>query len=404
MDNPSNRAKIIFHGCCYFSAIATVEASTVLPLIVHHFTNSNAVIGIFTSLLRGGAVIMLLYAAFHAQSYKKVMPYLFRISFLRTTAMATIGFVLLFFGPHYKILTLWLFGIALFLFSFISGFGTVYFNELVGKIFTNSYRGVTMAYRQLFGSLGGIITGGLAAWYLKHGIPPQSFAFLFFAATAVLGTGYFALNSVEEFEKTNISKREQHFGAFFINAKQLLKTDKNLRLQIVSGLLSYSYMLALPFIVINAKSTMNLSGLVFSSTVPIMIGGMFSNLVWSHFSAKNKNKEILIIAFLAMLISLSLALFRPGVIILVIVFFIAGCSIDGFKLGLNNLILITSTESKRPVYVALQTNIVSLGLFFSIPGGILFDLLGFKAIMLLAMGLLLLGLWKGLKIKEVQSQ
>jgi MFS family permease len=403
MDKPSNRLKIIIHGCCYFSAIATVEASTILPLIVHYFTNSSTIIGIFSSLLRGGAVLMLLYAAFQAQSYKRVMPYLFRISFFRTSAMACIGLVIFLFAPYSKTLTLWLFGVSLFIFSFISGFGTIYFNELVGKIFSNEYRGVTLAYRQFFGSLGSIITGGIAAWYLKNGIPPQSFAYLFFAATLVLASGYFALNAVEEFEKTNISKRENDFGSFIKNALSLLRTDKNLRIQITTGLLSYSFLLALPFIVIHARNYMNIGGLILSSTVPIMIGGMLSNLIWSRFLALGKNKHVLVASYLIMIIALTLSLIKPNMVLLILVFFIAGCSIDGFKLSLNNIILTTAPESKRPVYVALQTNIVSLGLFFSIPGGILYDLIGFKFLVFITLGLLFLGLWRGFKLHDRQK-
>lgn len=399
MNNTSNRIKIIIHGCLYFSAISTVEASTILPLIIHYFTSSSAIIGIFSSLLRGGAVLMLLYAAFHAQSYKLVMPYLFKVSFLRTTAMATVGFAILFFAPISKTITLWLLGIVLFSFSFISGFGTVYFNELVGKIFTNDFRGVTLAYRQFFGSLGGIITGSFAAWYLKNSTPPQNFAYLFFAATVILACGYFALNAVKEFKKENISKREHNFKEFLKNSRQVIKDDKNLRNQIFSGLLSYSYLLSLPFIVIHAKNYMNLSGLIISSTVPIMIGGMFSNLLWSKFLAKNKNKQVLIISFLSMITALILALFTPNMILLIIIFFIAGAAIDGAKLSLNNLILITAPEEKRPVYVAIQTNIISLGLFFSIPGGILYDIIGFQPIIIITLLMLLIGVRKSTKIK-----
>ena len=399
MDKFSNRLKIVIHGCCYFAAISTVEASTILPLIIHHFTNNTAIVGIFTSLLRGGAVLMLLYAAFHAQSYKRVMPFLFRISFFRTIALGSIGFVIFFFGNENKTLVLWLFGIALFSFSFISGFGTIYFNELIGKIFTHNYRSVTLAYRQFFGSLGGIITGGLAAWYLKFGTPPESFAYVFFLATIILAMGYFALNSVEEFEKNNISKRETDFKTFLKNARQIYKTDKNLRLQVTAGLLSYSYMLTLPFVVINARQSMNLGGLIISSTVPIMVGGMLSNLLWGKLLVKNVNKQILMVSYTIMLAALSMAFFQPTALSLILLFFIAGCAIDGFKLSLNNIVLITAPEDKRPVYVAIQTNLVNLGLFFAFPGGVLYGIIGFKALVAFTLCLLAIGMYKANQIK-----
>ncbi len=55
--------------------IPIAELSTILPLMVQHFSDSVIIVGIFASLLRGGAVVVQLYAAFHAQAYKQVIPY-----------------------------------------------------------------------------------------------------------------------------------------------------------------------------------------------------------------------------------------------------------------------------------------------------------------------------------------
>ena len=53
---------------------------------------------------------------------------------------------------------------------------------------------------------------------------------------------------------------------------------------------------------------------------------------------------------------------------------------DGFRLAFSNLILIIAPEEKRPVYIAVQNNITSLGMFFSIPGGALISWLGFDIV------------------------
>jgi signal peptidase II len=49
-----------------------------------------------------------------------------------------------------------------------------------------------------------------------------------------------------------------------------------------------------------------------------------------------------------------------------VIFFLAGASTDGNRISSGNLIIQIAPENKRPVYVALQANITSLGLFFSI--------------------------------------
>jgi hypothetical protein len=44
---------------------------------------------------------------------------------------------------------------------------------------------------------------------------------------------------------------------------------------------------------------------------------------------------------------------------------------DGMRLAFSNMILIIAPEEKRPVYIALQSNLSSIGLFFSIPGALI---------------------------------
>ena len=81
MDKFSNHLKNILHG--FFLAVGTTvaEPATILPLMVNYFGGSAVLVGFFSALLRGGAVIMQLFAAFKAQHYARMLPYL-RIVFL----------------------------------------------------------------------------------------------------------------------------------------------------------------------------------------------------------------------------------------------------------------------------------------------------------------------------------
>ena len=97
MDKFSNHVKNILHG--FFLAIGTTiaEPSTILPLIVNYFGGGSMLVGFFAALLRGGAIIVQLFAAFHAQSYKLMMPYLRRIFFVRFLSWFFIGAAILLF-------------------------------------------------------------------------------------------------------------------------------------------------------------------------------------------------------------------------------------------------------------------------------------------------------------------
>ncbi|MEA2111739.1 MAG: MFS transporter, partial [Campylobacterota bacterium] len=179
MDKFSNHIKNILHG--FFLSIGTTiaEPSTILPLIVNYFGGSSILVGLFAALLRGGAIIVQMFAAFKAQSYPLMLPYLRRVFLVRFFAWFFIGVAIIVFGETRPTLTLFFIGFGLFIFSFSAGFGAIYFKDIIGKIFSHKFRGKTMAYRQFFTAFGGLISGTFAAIILESYEPPFSFGYLF---------------------------------------------------------------------------------------------------------------------------------------------------------------------------------------------------------------------------------
>ena len=133
--------------------MSVAEPSTILPLIVHHFSESVILVGVFASLLRGGAIAVQLFAAFYAQGYKRVMPYMRKVFLARFISWFMIGLAILLIGDKNPALTLWVFGIGLFIFSFSAGFGSIYFSEIIAKIFNKTERGKSMANRQFYAAI-----------------------------------------------------------------------------------------------------------------------------------------------------------------------------------------------------------------------------------------------------------
>ena len=100
VNSKSNSALFIAQGFFFAGAMAIADTSTVLPLIVHYFSGSNVLVGVFSSLLRGGAVLMQLYAAFYAQSYSTVLPYLKRVFIFRFLSWFSLGLVIYYFSTY----------------------------------------------------------------------------------------------------------------------------------------------------------------------------------------------------------------------------------------------------------------------------------------------------------------
>jgi MFS family permease len=81
-----------------------------------------------------------------------------------------------------------------------------------------------------------------------------------------------------------------------------------------------------------------------------------------------------------MIISFILSIFFQNLYIYGVIFFLIGASIDGTRLAFGNLILVIAPEEKRPLYIALQANISSFGLFFPILGGVLLSISNYQIV------------------------
>ncbi len=395
-----NNLKNALHG--FFLSVATTvaEPSTILPLIVHHFSSNLILVGLFASLLRGGAIAVQLVAAFYAQSYARVMPLMRLVFLFRFLFWFLIGAAIHFVGDRNPTLTLWLIGIGLFGFSFVAGFGGIYFKEIIAKVFTREQRGRTMADRQLWSSVGAIISGGIAGWVLQRFEAPESYATLFMLSAFLMAIGLIAFATIEEPPKAKVSQREESFLHFLRNAGKILKGDQRLQIQIGASLLGYSFLLAMPFVILQAKQTIHLSGWLVGSFITVqMIGSVLGNFfLWKRFSGRYV--RMLQTAYSLMIAAFVLAFFADNAWLYALIFLLFGTGIDGFRNADMNLVLEIAPEEKRPVYVAIQSTIVSVGLFFSIPGGFILEWFGYPVLYTVTLTMLGLGLYFVQRLKE----
>ena len=393
-----NNLKNVLHGFFLAIAMTIAEPSTILPLIVHHFSESVILVGVFASLLRGGAIAVQLFAAFYAQGYKRVMPYLKKVFLARFLSWFAIGLAILLIGDKNPTLTLWIFGIGLFIFSFSAGFGSIYFSEIIAKVFNKEERGKSMANRQFFAAIGSIISGGIAGWVLATFEPPKSYAYLFMISAFLLGLGLWAFSTIKEPVKENVRIKEKSFLEFLKNAFKFLKEDKALQIQILTILFSYSFLFAFPFVILKANQTIHLTGWLVGGFVTVqMIGALLGNLVWKKLAPKYK--LIIILAYLSMILAFIVAYFASNSWQYALVFFLIGFAMDGFKIAGMNLLFEIAPEDKRPIYVALQNNLTSIGLFFAIPGGLILRAFGYDVLYLFTIFMLLVGLFFATKLK-----
>ena len=401
MDKFSNHVKNILHG--FFLSIGTTiaEPSTILPLIVNYFGGSSLLIGFFAALLRGGAIFVQLFAAFQAQSYKLMLPFIRRVFFIRFFAWFFIGLTILLFGKDNPNITLFFIGLGLFVFSFSAGFGAIYFKDIIGKIFSHKFRGKTMAYRQFFSAFGGLLSGALAALILESYPAPQNYGYLFIISSFIMALGYIAFGTIDEPIKKEVTERENSFKKFLHNSLTLLKADKDLQIQLTTFLLAYGYLISLPFIILDAQSKINLDGVAIGTLITTqMIGAMLSNFIWGKLSSNGCNRLTANISISLYILAITVALNASSLYEYTFIFFIMGGAIDGNRIASGNLILALAPSEKRPVYIALQINIISFGLFFSLLGGLLLHYFDYTILYTITIFVLLTALFFSFKLRD----
>jgi MFS family permease len=397
----SNRNKFIAQGFFLTAALAVADTSTVLPLIIDYFNGSEVLIGILSSLLKGGAIIMQLWTAFQAQDKSNVLGSLRKVFVYRFLSWFLIGFsILLFYSLNDSIVLIFV-SIFLFLFSFSAGVGVIYFQELIAKAFTKKYRGKAIAYKQIASGLAGIISGGISGFILELFSAPVSFAYLFFFSSFVMLFGILFFWNFKEIEKKDTNQKEKNFGLFLKGAGAAFISDKSLQFQTLTRFLSYSLFFVFPFFILHAKNQIGIEGKEIGLIISLqMIGAVGGNLLWAFLASKNLNRCVIVISFFLSIIAVLLVFRAETIEIYYVIYFLAGASIDGFRLAYSNLILIIAPENKRPMYVAVQNNLSSFGLFFAIPGGIFLKLTNFNTVSIITIFLLIIGLWFSFFLKK----
>jgi hypothetical protein len=127
---------------------------------------------------------------------------------------------------------------------------------------------------------------------------------------------------------------------------------------------------------------------------------MLSNFLWGKLSSNGLNKLTANISISLYIIAILIAFNASSLEEYMLIFFIIGGAVDGNRIASGNLILALAPAEKRPVYVALQINIISFGLFFSLVGGALLHFFDYSVLYSTTLIVLAISLFFSSKLKD----
>lgn len=371
----------ILNGVFFNLAFAFISGATIIPLFISGLTNSNIIIGVFSSLEAFGWHFPQFFAGALIAGRPLVLGFYNRISAVRVITFASAVSLIFIIKDSDHSLLLVSFGLLFTVFSLASGLAGISFMEVVGKMIPTSKRGTFFGMRMFFGGLLAVLSAPLVKKIIGGFSFPVNFGHVFIISLIAVTFGLLCFAFIKEkplpFEK---SKRE--FKNNLTNGLKLLKNDSNIRHLVIARLLSNAILLASPFYVITAHKMLGISKALAATYLSFeMVGYLGLNFLWAWLSNRVSNKRLLkistICAFVPPILALVSLVKNPGYFIFGLVFFFNGAALSGNSMGYTNYLLEIAPENSRPISVGLVHTIIAPTIFLSSIGGLILEIFNF---------------------------
>lgn len=409
----------VLNGGIFAFGTSFLDPTTVLPVFVRHFTTSDTLVGLASSLHRAGWHLPQLLVAGYLERRKHRLPVYRQANLVRMTLIWLMLPLIAWYGLTRPGLVLSgfliLYGVA----SLFGGPAGNAYTDIVGKSLPRSHTGLFYASRSFLGGVLSILAGVLVKFYLDsdNGYDfPANYVmiFAFGAGFMSLGIGCFCL--VREPEG-KVSKTHRNVFQVIRGVPEIVRRDPNFGRFLLVQVLASGIGFSLPFYVVLARETFHVT----ESTVGVFlavqtIGSAVFNVVWGRISLTQGNRRVVLFAVLGVGVIPSLALvlssqaswltmesewfitacFSP-------IFLLIGGTTTGFFIGFKSYLLDIAPEERRPTYVGITNTVLGVGSLYPIFGGVLADLVHLQGVFALSALTVFAGVWVCFSLKAPDS-
>jgi len=360
-----NYAGHYLHGMLGMTGFRLINAPTFLPAYLHMLATANpvmafggalqanTVVGLGLALQQLGGVISPIVGANKIEHRTKVMPaalWMGGLARLQIIGMALAGW---FLAGQTRVVAILGF---MFLFGLFMGTQRVVFSMLLAKVIPLSRRGRLQAWRN---ATGGLIAAGLAYLAGRYFIEANLFGngysttFLFAFALTSLGLTALRLLMIEPEPPTvraqmRLRDRLKEFPALLANRDFLFF--------MVVQMLAITGRMAVPFYIIYASSTIELSGKNLGLLSLAYLGAdTVSNLVWGYLGDRTGFKLIML-ASLVLWVAATVLLINAHDFALIFAAFAGlGGAQSGYMMSAGTMILEFGDRDEMPMRIALSS-------------------------------------------------
>ncbi len=310
----------------------------------------------------------------------------------------------LFVGADEPFLLLIGFGVLFTTYSLSGGIAGVPFMEIVGRTIPINKRGTFFGLRMFFGGLLAIAVGPLAKEIIDTYDFPVDFGRLFGMAFVCITLGLVSFSFAKEYPLV----QERPYGGIMNNIRAglaIYRSDANIRKLVISRILSFFYLMAMPFYVIVATERLGISKAMAATYLSFeMVGYLGLNFLWAWLSNYISNKQLMKWGTFCLLVAPVVAIVslfaNPGYFIFGLAFFFNGAAASGSGMGFLNYLLEVSDDRDRPLSIGLVHTLIAPAALVSIAGGVVIELFGLAAMFAITLGCLIISLLYVTRLKE----
>ncbi|MGD8415936.1 MAG: MFS transporter [Pseudomonadales bacterium] len=391
----------LLHGMLGQTGFRLVNAPTFLPAYVLMLSGgSNVAVGAALAVQSLGMMITPFFGATLIEHRPKVLP----VGMVIGTAMrlSVLGIALsgLLLPPDLALAGIFA---SLVLFGLFQGVQGVLFNFLMSKVIPVSKRGRLTGLRNFLAGITSAAVAYTAGEYFLGDSPDiAGYSHTFILAFVLTMCGLLMLLFMKEpappvlRSKSSVATRLRELPA-------LLRDDPDFARYLLARALANTGRMALPFYVVYAGTSMQLSGANLAlTTIAFTIAGTVSNLLWGALGDRYGFRLVFLSATGVWILATCTLLVSSGVALTVAVFAAVGAAVQGFQNASVNLTLEFGRREDLPARIAVaNTASEFMGSIGPLAGGFIAASFGYHAVFAVAVAFLAAGgLMVQLKVRD----
>jgi len=381
----------LWHGAFLALGVSLTQPTTVISAFVADLTGSTVWVGGLSTVLIVAGTLPQLFVARWIEHRPRKMPYLKTAIYLRVVSWGILAWLIYVIGAEQPITLAWVLVAMLTVFYAGGGLGNTPYTDIIGKVIPSDRRGAFFGGKE---ALAGPLAVGAALGarqILAHTAYPNNYALLFGMAAFGLAIASLGFWVMREPPAPDIEMQVQGWREYW---RQIQAATQRLKTLIRIELFTGFSLMALPFYVVYAREQLDApTEAVGWFLLAQVLGGVLANLLWARLVDRSGSRWMLFFCAVTSTLTplLAIALAPLGWSWLTVVFFLAGATFNGRKVGFQSALLELAPAAERPTYAGLNAMLILPLAFLSLVAGLFLQYWSYNALFLIAAGFISVG-------------